>query len=98
MTTHRVVNITNQSGELQFRTKGDANEAADETPVAPGQVVGVVAFTIPALGHLIQSINTDLGLFAMVVVPGLLFVINEVYAWIRNHQTSPSESISGGRE
>lgn len=47
---HRVVEIQQSNGTLQFITKGDANNAADENPVLAENVVGKVVFDVPKIG------------------------------------------------
>ena len=48
---HRIIEIQNDhNGEVQFITKGDNNEKADDNPVSPDRVVGVARFTIRYLG------------------------------------------------
>ena len=93
-TTHRVIEVvpTNdfESG-VAFRTMGDANEDADQRLV-PGEdivgvvpaitlpVVGTVLFGVPAMGHVIQFANTNVGFVLLVGVPILAFIANEVWA------------------
>jgi len=47
---HRVISISNEGGTLQFRTKGDANNAPDEEAVLADNVVGKEIFNIPKVG------------------------------------------------
>jgi len=54
VTTHRVVEVVRDGG-LEFRTKGDANEEADQYLVPPTDVIGTVptvveSLTIPGFG------------------------------------------------
>jgi signal peptidase len=46
---HRVIEVQEERGMLQFVTQGDANNVAD-SPVVASQVEGVVVLTIPYLG------------------------------------------------
>jgi signal peptidase len=56
--THRVVGVGfGSEGERLFVTRGDANDVDDE-PVRAVQVRGVVAYSVPYLGHL----NTWVGM------------------------------------
>lgn len=57
---HRVISINNQSGQLDFVTKGDANPVADnvvgfEPPygIPQNRVIGEVVYVIPYVGYLI---------------------------------------------
>lgn len=55
LVTHRVVAKDAAAGTLT--TKGDANEAADATPVLAGNVVGKVVFCIPGIGGILTVLN-----------------------------------------
>jgi signal peptidase len=50
MNLHRVVEIRQTESGLQFITKGDANNAADTTPVTADQIRGKLILTIPKVG------------------------------------------------
>ncbi|MBR0379688.1 MAG: signal peptidase I [Mogibacterium sp.] len=50
LATHRIIRVERTADGLQFWTKGDANSISDGSPVAAGNVVGKVYFTIPFLG------------------------------------------------
>lgn len=73
LTTHRIVAITEEG----YRTRGDANNAADPDPVAPRQVVGRVVGKLPGVGRLQTALKTPLGmtllLFAGVILLELPF-------------------------
>jgi signal peptidase len=77
LTTHRVVNAEYEP-TLQFITKGDANKNSDITPIVPGQIVGIVAFTIPYLGVLTQFIKTPLGFTLFFLIPAMILIGREV--------------------
>ncbi len=51
LTTHRIEAITVGSEGRSFVTRGDANNAADLSPVQPGQVVGEVWYSVPLVGY-----------------------------------------------
>lgn len=78
--THRVVDVLEDDGDRRFRTKGDANDAADPEPVAPSQLVGQVTFHVPLLGYGVAFAGTDLGLLALVVLPAAILVLLEIRA------------------
>jgi len=77
LTTHRVVNAENEP-TLRFITKGDANKNSDITPIVPGQIVGIVAVTIPYLGILTQFIKTPLGFTLFFLIPAMILIGREV--------------------
>lgn len=56
--THRVVGMSfDRDGEPLFRTKGDANDTADQGWVRPVQVRGEVWYAIPELGRVTLLLN-----------------------------------------
>ncbi|HWI44214.1 MAG TPA: signal peptidase I [Nocardioides sp.] len=58
--THRVVAVRmTPAGEPVFRTKGDANDVADDRWVRPVQVRGELWYAVPYLGHLSQLISSQ---------------------------------------
>lgn len=72
-TTHRVIAITTSAnGNLQFKTKGDANVAADpEDKIFPGQV-GVARAAVPAAGYAIANVQVYWRL-ALTLIAALTF-------------------------
>lgn len=73
--THRIIEVLDEDGSLSFRTKGDANEAADQNPVLPEAVVGEVKFTIPCLGFLISYIQQPPGTYITISVVAVLLLL-----------------------
>jgi signal peptidase len=91
VTTHRVVEVVERDGSVQFRTKGDANEEPDSQLVAPDAVVGRVSVTIPQIGHVVAFTQTRLGLFVFVVVPAIALALNEFWTIGRARSQGGSE-------
>ena len=78
--THRIVEfVTNEctAGELQFRTKGDANEVVDSSLVHQDSLIGKPIFMIPYLGYIITYIQQPPGMYLTIAVGAglLLFMI-----------------------
>lgn len=84
--THQIIEILGEeedSGKLMFRTKGTANEHADEGYVTIDEIVGKVRFSLPYAGYAIAYVQQPPGsyvLFAgvafillLVVLPDLIF-------------------------
>ena len=88
VTSHRVVDVTNGENGLAFKTKGDANEEADQGLVPASALVGRVMFTIPLIGHIVAFAGTQLGFIALVAVPLGLLVVGEVYDLARAARNS----------
>jgi signal peptidase len=101
-TTHRVIAVGESDGERVFRTKGDANEDPDASPVAADEVVGRVMelpvptagqtlFAIPYIGYVIEFAGTPRGFVALVVLPFGLLGVSELWEYA-------SRSSDGGGE
>lgn len=73
--THRIAEVT----ESGFVTKGDANNAVDNTPVTSDQIVGSSLFTIPYVGNIMNFVRTPVGFIAFIVVPSVLFILSELW-------------------
>ncbi len=72
LVTHRIVAIENSPQGRTFKTKGDANNAADSW-VVPGTGSGWrYAFSIPYLGYVLSSLQSDLGRLFLLVIPTVL--------------------------
>lgn len=77
-TTHRVVEVQNEDGSIQYVTKGDANEEADKAAVSASRVVGTVGFHIPMLGRVIVFAGTTEGIFLLLIIPSMLLILSEL--------------------
>jgi signal peptidase len=76
--THRVVEVSNDSGALGFRTAGDSNAKPDGGAVLAENVVGKVWFHVPFLGYLSSFVTTKLGFILLIVVPGIFIISLEI--------------------
>ncbi len=71
--THRVVGVgVTMSGEYLFKTKGDANNAADPSAVRPEQIRGVRWYSVPYLAWPTLKVGTNI---RQVVVMGAVLVL-----------------------
>lgn len=73
--THRIIEVTEVSGQTAFRTQGDANELEDAAAVLASQVVGKPIFTIPYLGYLVTYIHSQSGRYATIAVGTTLLLL-----------------------
>ena len=99
MVTHRVAAIQRDAVGLSFVTKGDANKEADTDPVMASAVRGRVAFGVPHLGLFVRAVHSPLGFLALVVLPGMLLIGQEIRNILRDRRTrQPSKSPSPAAE
>jgi signal peptidase len=71
LVTHRVVDISYDSNEVYFKTKGDNNPSVDPWKVDSAEVIGVQKAMIPALGGYFLYMRTPAGLATIGVVLAL---------------------------
>lgn len=77
--THRIIAInTAEDGSLLFTTKGDANNAQDDQPVAEDQLVGLYWGRIPKMGDFALFLQQPLGMLLFIGVPLLAFIIYDI--------------------
>lgn len=70
--THRIVEIqTDDNGQRQFITKGDANNAEDQRPVTEDRLVGIYRSRIPRVGDFVLFMQTPLGMLIFIGLPVL---------------------------
>ncbi len=76
--THRIVEVVpdeNDASVLRFRTKGDANEAADGALVHCYNVIGTPVFRIPKLGYLANYIQHPPGTYVAIAAGAVLLLL-----------------------
>ena len=74
---HRVVEVVEEGGLLQFRTQGDANNSPDPYLVAPQSIRGRVMLCIPYLGYVMEYVGTPLGRGLLFGIPAVLIILFE---------------------
>lgn len=70
--THRIDGVREDG---MYRTRGDANERPDSTPVAHADVVGVGRLLVPVVGLPVQWLRSDLIAFGLFVAGTLAAAI-----------------------
>lgn len=83
--THRIKNIfINQAtGEYEFETKGDHNNAPDLTHVKGNNILGKVIFKIPKLGYIQQFLATQGGWIIVILIPCLAVLSYDIVKLIK---------------
>lgn len=76
--THRVMEIVSEDNSIQFKTKGDANNAMDGALVPADKLVGIYKMRIPSAGNVAMFMQTTQGLLVCVVVPIIALVLYDV--------------------
>lgn len=70
--THRVTEVTEEDGEIAYRTKGDANNTEDAKSVPAENLVGIYQFRIAGVGNVAMFMQTTPGLVVCVICPLVL--------------------------
>lgn len=76
--THRVVEVLPDEEDpsvIRFRTKGDANDAADGTPVHYKNVIGTPVASIPYLGYVANYIQNPPGTYIAIAGCAVLLML-----------------------
>jgi signal peptidase len=95
--THRVVEVSNGSETLSFRTAGDNNANPDGSAVLAENVIGKVWFYVPLLGYLSSFVTTKLGFILLIIVPGIFIIALEVRNIIVELRLMRKETCTGNR-
>lgn len=86
--THRIIEVVEQDGEVAFRTKGDANDHADNGLLTPDNIVGKVVFSIPCLGFVTAYIQQPPGLYIAICVVAAVLLLTLLPEIIFNDKKS----------
>lgn len=60
ITTHRVKEVLNEDGQIQYVTQGDANNVQDQNPVQSQELVGKVVKWVPKIGAVMAWMKSNL--------------------------------------
>lgn len=100
--THRIVNVYNTNGFIEYQTQGDnidTNPEPDKLLLAPGDVIGKYNGTkIPVLGTVLDYLSTQLGFFLVILLPVLLFTLFQIYKLVAvilyNHKIDMMDAVN----
>ena len=80
VTTHRIINVINENGEISFETKGDSNNVKDEKRVYPKDIEGIYIFKIEKLGKFILYLQEPQGfsimMLAILIIGAIMFMMD----------------------
>lgn len=80
--THRIVEVINTDGLVQYKTRGDNNPADDTNIVSVGDVIGKYIVKIAFLGKVLSLLSSSTGFLIIIVLPLLAFFIYQLYKFI----------------
>lgn len=77
--THRVTEVTtDESGDIAWVTKGDANNTEDEASVPAKNLVGIYEKSFSGIGNVAIFMQTTQGLIICVICPIILLVVYDI--------------------
>ncbi|MCG8485664.1 MAG: signal peptidase I [Clostridia bacterium] len=77
--THRVVEIIGKNkGEIKYKTKGDANQAADQPYINESMLLGKMIFTIPKGGYISKFVRSKVGSALLILIPIVMLTGSEI--------------------
>lgn len=94
--THRIVEVIPDEEDakvLRFRTKGDANDAADGGLVHCKNVIGSPVFAIPGLGYVANYIQNPPGTYVAVAGGAVVLVLMFLPDLFSNNQNKKKQEV-----
>lgn len=94
--THRIVEVrTDDSGDVQYVTRGDNNDTEDQETVSPDQVQGIWKGTrFGEIGNAILFMQTPTGMILFIILPLLIFFLWDIW---RRHRADKAEAARVAR-
>ncbi len=94
--THRINDIINENGHLEFETKGDNNRMVDTENVPEDKVIGKVQGRIPYVGKAATFMQTNRTAFFLIVILPMLvimaFEVKDIILIARSGEEDESEA------
>ena len=82
ITTHRVIEIIEESGTKKYKTKGDNNSIEDKEKVTFEEIEGKYQFKISKVGTIIEVLQNKITLIILIII----IVLNYWYRWHLEHK------------
>jgi signal peptidase len=92
-TTHRIIGESPDPDEgVMYITQGDANNVADQRPVAKREIFGKVVYHIPYLGFLLDFIRQPIGFLLVIGIPAAWIVYEQIIRIVREARRHSKKS------
>ena len=95
--THRIAEIEVDESDVsvwRFKTKGDANSAADAKLVHYKNVLGIPIITLPFIGYFVRNIQQPPGIYITLVVGTLLLAWTFLPGTLEERRKTASKSVT----
>lgn len=88
--THRIIREeTLSDGDIQWITKGDANNTEDANPVTKDNLVGIYQFRLAGVGNFALFLQKPVGMLIFIGIPCLAFIVYDI---IRRQRSAVKQS------
>ena len=91
--THQIHAFDVEGNERAIITKGINLDSVDPTPVVPGNIKGLYWFRLPAVGYVVQFVQSDVGFLSLFVLPISAFIVFEVIHFSKLYKDYVKEGI-----
>lgn len=95
--THRVMDKV-KTKELQFITKGDANNVEDPDTVLAQNVIGKVTLWVPYIGYIIGFSQSRLGLVVLILFPAFIIMLIEMMNILKLLSQAEEHKLTGEKD
>ena len=92
--THRVRSAHRRGSQVDFVTKGDANNTVERWRVAKDGEISQVQYRVPEVGRLALFAHSGPGLVLLVLLPVLLLGVHEFARIWRPREEVPGEAVA----
>lgn len=93
VTTHRIIDIIDNDGKMQFITKGDNNTTQDQYLVNLKDVEGIYVMRIAGFGSIMKSLSEPTTILALALLITVIFVIGFVISTKREKDKDREEFL-----
>ena len=76
--THRITEKEEINGQIEFKTKGDANNSTDGESFTQDRIVGKELLAITNFGYIITFAKTQPGILLLIIIPSVIFIYEEI--------------------
>lgn len=93
VTTHRIIDIVDSNGTVQFITKGDNNSTQDHNLVSLDDVEGLYIARISGFGSIMNSLSKPTTILALSFIITVIFVIGFAYSMKKEKRIEREEFL-----
>lgn len=96
--THRIHAVEHLNGSVAYQTKGDRNNAPDQSSVVPSQIVGLYKTKVPYGGYILNALHKPIALVLLLASPLLWLLSGWLYGLAREADQRDQPPALAGKE